>query len=180
MAVNPPNKTRGNCHARQRLHKTCINASRGHRACDLRQEGTHQRRQRRHHATFFGAHSGERPAHDRGAGDNARAHERPRGIPALRRSGAVLYIAGTTFQSLDGSEDKRTARAYVAKAHVETTGDELPFDDATSLGYLLDYVVELVGRASATPRRRKPAFADRMGAAYAGRSAGNANPERQE
>lgn len=91
-----------------------------------------------------------------------------------------FYIAGTTFQSLDGSEDKRTARAYVCKAHIETTGDELPFDDATSLGYLLDYVVELVGARVGYTSQTEAGLADKMSAAYAGGSAGNANPERQE
>lgn len=85
-----------------------------------------------------------------------------------------FYMSGTTFRSLDGSTETRTARAYVAKAHVETTGDDLPFDDATSLGALMNYVVTLVGARVGYTSQTEASLAERMSASYSGRDAANA------
>lgn len=79
-----------------------------------------------------------------------------------------FYLAGTTFQSLDGSEETRTARAYVAKVHVETTGDDIPFDDATTLGAVMDYVVRLIGARVGYTSEVETALGNEMSRAYTG------------
>lgn len=85
-----------------------------------------------------------------------------------------FYLAGTTFQSLDGSEETSTARAYVAKAHVETTGDDIPFDDATTLGAVMDYVVRLIGARVGYTSEVETVLGERINKAYTGERNKNA------
>lgn len=91
-----------------------------------------------------------------------------------------FYLDGSKFASLDGSAEKRTVRCYVAKAHVESAGDDLPFDDATSLGALMDYVVVLAGARVGYASQVESTLADRMSGAYTGRSASDAGAVAKE
>ena len=71
--------------------------------------------------------------------------------------------------SLDSSSAARTVRYFSVKPHVETKGDEIPFDDTTSLGALLNYVVVLAGARTGDNSPIESGLAQRMSEAYLGR-----------
>ena len=80
-----------------------------------------------------------------------------------------VYPLNGTFMSLDGASTARTIRYFSTKEHVETTGDDLPFDDATSLGILLNYTVVLAGARTGDNSPIEAGLAQRMSDAYLGR-----------
>lgn len=80
-----------------------------------------------------------------------------------------VYASNGRFMTLDSSSAARTVRYYGVKSHVETKGDDLPFDDATSLGVLLDYVVVLAGARTGDNSPIEAGLAQRMSEAYLGR-----------
>ena len=86
-----------------------------------------------------------------------------------------VYASNGRFMSLVGSSAARTVRYFGARPHVETKGDELPFDDTTSLGVLLDYVVVLAGSRTGDQSPIETGLADRMSGAYLGRVNADAN-----
>ena len=86
-----------------------------------------------------------------------------------------VYPVGGKFMSLDSSSAERTVRYFGVKPHVETKGDDLPFDDTTSLGVLLNYVVVLVGARTGDQSPIETGLADRMSGAYLGRVNADAN-----
>ena len=80
-----------------------------------------------------------------------------------------VYPVGGKFMSLDSSSAERTVRYFGVKPHVETKGDDLPFDDTTSLGVLLNYVVVLAGARTGDQSPTEAGLAQRMSGAYLGR-----------
>jgi hypothetical protein len=86
-----------------------------------------------------------------------------------------VYPLNGTFMSLDSSSTARTVRYFGVKPHVETKGDDLPFDDATSLGVLLNYVVVLAGARTGDQSPVEAELANRMSGAYLGRVNADAN-----
>ena len=86
-----------------------------------------------------------------------------------------VYPVGGKFMSLDSSSAARTVRYFGVKPHVETKGDDLPFDDTTSLGVLLNYVVVLAGARVGDQSPIETGLADRMSGAYLGRVNADAN-----
>ena len=86
-----------------------------------------------------------------------------------------VYPVGGKFMSLDSSSAERTVRYFGVKPHVETKGDDLPFDDTTSLGVLLNYVVVLAGARTGDQSPIETGLADRMSGAYLGRVNADAN-----
>ena len=86
-----------------------------------------------------------------------------------------VYPVGGKFMSLDSSSAERTVRYFGVKPHVETKGDEIPFDDTTSLGVLLNYVVVLAGARTGDQSPVEAGLADRMSGAYLGRVNADAN-----
>ena len=86
-----------------------------------------------------------------------------------------VYASNGRFMSLDSSSAARTVRYFGVKPHVETKGDDLPFDDATSLGVLLNYVVVLAGARTGDQSPVEAGLADRMSGAYLGRVNADAN-----
>ena len=90
-----------------------------------------------------------------------------------------VYPLNGTFMSLDSSSTARTVRYFEAKPHVgvpiEAESDTLPFDDATSLGVLLNYVVVLAGARTGDQSPIETGLADRMSGAYLGRVNTDAN-----
>ena len=80
-----------------------------------------------------------------------------------------VYPLNGKFMSLDGTTTARTVRYFGVKPHVETKGDDLPFDDTTSLGVLLNYVVVLAGARTGDNSPVEAGLADRMSGAYLGR-----------
>ena len=85
-----------------------------------------------------------------------------------------VYASNGRFMSLDSSSAARTVRYYGVKPHVETKGDDLPFDDATSLGVLLDYVVVLASARTGDQAPTEAGLAQRMSNAYLGRMGSDA------
>ena len=85
------------------------------------------------------------------------------------------YASNGRFMSLDSSSAARTVRYFGVKPHVETKGDEIPFDDTTSLGVLLNYVVVLAGARTGDQSPIETGLADRMSGAYLGRVNADAN-----
>ena len=86
-----------------------------------------------------------------------------------------VYASNGRFMSLDSSSAARTVRYFGVKPHVETKGDNLPFDDTTSLGVLLNYVVVLAGARTGDQSPIETGLADRMSGAYLGRVNTDAN-----
>ena len=86
-----------------------------------------------------------------------------------------VYASNGRFMSLDSSSAARTVRYFGVKPHVETKGDDLPFDDTTSLGVLLNYVVVLAGAKVGDQSPIEAGLADRMSGAYLGRVNADAN-----
>ena len=86
-----------------------------------------------------------------------------------------VYASNGKFMSLDSSSAARTVRYFGVKPHVETKGDDLPFDDTTSLGVLLNYVVVLAGARTGDQSPIETGLADRMSGAYLGRVNADAN-----
>ena len=86
-----------------------------------------------------------------------------------------VYASNGRFMSLDSSSAARTVRYFGVKPHVETKGDDLPFDDTTSLGVLLNYVVVLAGARVGDQSPIEAGLADRMSGAYLGRVDTDAN-----
>ena len=86
-----------------------------------------------------------------------------------------VYASNGRFTSLDISSAARTVRYFGVKPHVETKGDDLPFDDTTSLGVLLNYVVVLAGARTGDQSPIETGLADRMSGAYLGRVNTDAN-----
>lgn len=86
-----------------------------------------------------------------------------------------VYASNGRLMSLDSSSAARTVRYFGVKPHVETEGDELPFDDTTSLGVLLDYVVVLAGARTGDQSPVEAGLAQRMSNAYLGRAEADAN-----
>ena len=86
-----------------------------------------------------------------------------------------VYASNGRFMSLDSSSAARTVRYFGVKPHVETKGDNLPFDDTTSLGVLLNYVVVLAGARVGDQSPIETGLADRMSGAYLGRVNTDAN-----
>ena len=86
-----------------------------------------------------------------------------------------VYPLNGKFMSLDGTTTARTVRYFGVKPHVETKGDDLPFDDTTSLGVLLNYVVVLAGARVGDQSPIEAGLADRMSGAYLGRVNADAN-----
>ena len=86
-----------------------------------------------------------------------------------------VYASNGRFMSLDSSSAARTVRYFGVKPHVETKGDNLPFDDTTSLGVLLNYVVVLAGARVGDQSPIEAGLADRMSGAYLGRVNADAN-----
>ena len=86
-----------------------------------------------------------------------------------------VYTSNGRFMSLDSSSAARTVRYFGVKSHVETKGDNLPFDDATSLGVLLDYAVVLAGARTGDQSPVEAGLAQRMSNAYLGRADADAN-----
>ena len=86
-----------------------------------------------------------------------------------------VYASNGRFMSLDSSSAARTVRYFGVKPHVETKGDNLPFDDTTSLGVLLNYVVVLAGARVGDQSPIEAGLADRMSGAYLGRVNTDAN-----
>lgn len=86
-----------------------------------------------------------------------------------------VYASNRRFMSLDSSSAARTVRYFGVKPHVETKGDDLPFDDTTSLGVLLNYVVVLAGARVGDQSPIEAGLADRMSGAYLGRVNADAN-----
>ena len=86
-----------------------------------------------------------------------------------------VYASNGRFMSLDSSSAARTVRYFGVKPHVETKGDDLPFDDTTSLGVLLNYVVVLAGARVGDQSPIEAGLADRMSGAYLGRVNADAN-----
>ena len=86
-----------------------------------------------------------------------------------------VYPFNGEFMSLDGTITARTVRYFGVKPHVETEGDDLPFDDTTSLGVLLNYVVVLAGARTGDQSPIETGLADRMSGAYLGRVNTDAN-----
>jgi len=80
-----------------------------------------------------------------------------------------VYASNGRFMSLDSSSAERTVRYFGVKPHVETKGDDLPFDDTTSLGVLLNYVVVLAGARTGDQSPTEAGLAQRMSGAYLGR-----------
>ena len=80
-----------------------------------------------------------------------------------------VYPLNGKFMSLDGTTTARTVRYFGVKPHVETKGDDLPFDDTTSLGVLLNYVVVLAGARTGDQSPIETGLAQRMSGAYLGR-----------
>lgn len=80
-----------------------------------------------------------------------------------------VYPLNGKFMSLDSSSAARTVRYFSVKPHVETKGDEIPFDDTTSLGALLNYVVVLAGARTGDNSPIESGLAQRMSEAYLGR-----------
>lgn len=85
-----------------------------------------------------------------------------------------VYASNGRFMTLDSSSAARTVRYYGVKPHVETKGDDLPFDDATSLGVLLDYVVVLASARTGDQAPTEAGLAQRMSNAYLGRMGSDA------
>ena len=86
-----------------------------------------------------------------------------------------VYPLNGKLMSLDGTTTARTVRYFGVKPHVETKGDDLPFDDTTSLGVLLNYVVVLAGARVGDQSPIEAGLADRMSGAYLGRVNADAN-----
>lgn len=86
-----------------------------------------------------------------------------------------VYPLNGKFMSLDGTTTARTVRYFGVKPHVETKGDDLPFDDTTSLGVLLDYVVVLASARTGDQSPVEAGLAQRMSNAYLGRVNADAN-----
>ena len=86
-----------------------------------------------------------------------------------------VYASNGRFMSLDNSSAARTVRYFGVKPHVETKGDNLPFDDTTSLGVLLNYVVVLAGARTGDQSPVEAGLAQRMSNAYLGRAETNAD-----
>ena len=86
-----------------------------------------------------------------------------------------VYASNGRFMSLDSSSAARTVRYFGVKPHVDTKGDDLPFDDTTSLGVLLNYVVVLAGARVGDQSPIEAGLADRMSGAYLGRVNADAN-----
>ena len=86
-----------------------------------------------------------------------------------------VYPLNGKFMSLDGASTARTIRYFSTKEHVETKGDDLPFDDATSLGILLNYTVVLAGARTGDNSPIEAGLAQRMSEAYLGRVSSDAN-----
>ena len=86
-----------------------------------------------------------------------------------------VYASNGRFMSLDSASAARTVRYFGVKPHVETKGDDLPFDDTTSLGVLLNYVVVLAGARVGDQSPIEAGLADRMSGAYLGRVNADAN-----
>ena len=86
-----------------------------------------------------------------------------------------VYASNGRFMSLDSSSAARTVRYFGVKPHVEPKGDNLPFDDTTSLGVLLNYVVVLAGARVGDQSPIEAGLADRMSGAYLGRVNTDAN-----
>lgn len=80
-----------------------------------------------------------------------------------------VYPLNGKFMSLDGTNISRNVRCFCTKKHVETKGDEIPFDDTTSLGVLLNYVVVLVGARTGEQSPVETELAQRMSNAYHGK-----------
>ena len=85
-----------------------------------------------------------------------------------------VYPLNEKFMSLDGTTTARTVRYFGVKPHVETKGDDLPFDNATSLGVLLDYVVVLASARTGDQAPTEAGLAQRMSNAYLGRMGSDA------
>ena len=81
----------------------------------------------------------------------------------------IVYTSNGRFMSLDSSSAARTVRYFGVKPHVETKGDEIPFDDTTSLGVLLNYTVVLAGARTGDNSPVEAGLAQRMSEAYLGR-----------
>ena len=86
-----------------------------------------------------------------------------------------VYASNGRFMSLDSSSAARTVRYFGVKPHVETKGDDLPFDDTTSLGVLLNYVVVLASARTGDQAPTEVGLAQRMSNAYLGRVNTDAN-----
>ena len=85
-----------------------------------------------------------------------------------------VYASNGRFMSLDSSSAARTVRYFGVKPHVETKGDVLPFDDTTSLGVLLNYVVVLASARTGDQSPVEAGLAQRMSNAYLGRMGSDA------
>lgn len=86
-----------------------------------------------------------------------------------------VFSKNNKFFALDGSDTPRMVRFYETKAHVETKGDEIPFDDTSSLGILLNYVVLAASARVGDPASVEAELAQRMSASYLGRTSQNAS-----
>ena len=86
-----------------------------------------------------------------------------------------VYASNGKFMSLNSSSAERTVRYFGVKPHVETKGDEIPFDDTTSLGVLLNYVVVLAGARTGDQSPVEAELAHRMSRSYRGKVNADAN-----
>ena len=86
-----------------------------------------------------------------------------------------VYASNGKFMSLNSSSVARTVRYFGVKPHVETKGDEIPFDDTTSLGVLLNYVVVLAGARTGDQSPVEAELAHRMSRSYRGKVNTDAN-----
>lgn len=76
------------------------------------------------------------------------------------------YVAGGKI--VPYTDAACTARCYCAKPHVLTKGDDVPFDETTAAGALLDYVVVLAGSRVGYASQTEAALARQMADAYTG------------
>jgi len=86
-----------------------------------------------------------------------------------------VYPANGRWMSLDGAVTPRTVRYFAVKPHVETKGDDIPFDDTTSAGILLNYAVVLVCARTGDQSTIEAGLAQRMSNAYLGKANSDAN-----
>lgn len=90
-----------------------------------------------------------------------------------------VYPTNGKFFSLDNSVTPRAVRFFAVKPHVETKGDDLPFDDTTSLGVLLNYVVVLAAARVGDPANVEAQLAQKMSDAFLGRVGADASQKQE-
>ena len=81
----------------------------------------------------------------------------------------AVYIVNNVFATLDGLDVQRTVRYYGTKPRVSTKADEVPFDDTTSLGVLLNYATTAASARIGDAAQVEAQLAQRMSDAYTGR-----------